>query len=70
MDPAILAHDIDAIKTPKVRSAYGQMVDFDVDAKVGYDVELRAVDENQVVKTCIERSNDAYQTWPNSADSV
>lgn len=62
MDPVVGTDRIDAVVTAQVRPADRQVVDLDVHAKVQHEVELRAVDQDQVVDGGIDSRDDAHQT--------
>lgn len=54
VNPVVLADRINAIVAPKIGSANGEMVHFDVSSKLEDEVELRTIDQDEIVKTRID----------------
>jgi hypothetical protein len=63
MDPIILTHGVDAIVTPKIGSADSEMIYLDVLPELEDEVELRTVDQDEIMETCIDWRHDADQAW-------
>lgn len=59
--PIVCPNSINAILTTQVGSTNSQMISFNVDSKVKNDVELRAVDEDQVMDRGIGGRDQSHQ---------
>jgi hypothetical protein len=55
VNPVILADSINAIVAPKIGSTNGQVVHFDVSSKLEDEVELWAIDQDEIVEARIDR---------------
>ena len=54
MDPVVLTDGIDTIVASEIGASDSQMVDLDVLGEVKDEVELRAVDEDEIVKAGVD----------------
>ena len=54
MDPVVLADCIDAIIASEVGSTNGKMVHFNVSSKLEDEVELRTIDQDEIVEARID----------------
>ena len=67
MNPVIITNSIDSIITAKVCSTDRKMVDFNIDTEIKHKMKLRAVHENQIMNCCIDRRDQADQSWSHGA---
>ena len=50
MDPVVLTNSIDAVITSKVSSTDGEMIHFDISAKLEDEVELWTVNQDEIME--------------------
>ena len=65
VNPVVLADRINAIVTSEIGSTNGEMVDFDVPSKLEDEMELRTVDQYEIVEARIDWRHD-----PNEARTI
>lgn len=63
MNPIIFTNGVNAIVTPQVGSADGEMIDFDVLPELEDEMELRTVDQDEIMEAGIDWRYDADQAW-------
>lgn len=54
MDIIVRSNRIDTIIASEICTPYSQMVHFDIQRKVEYDMEFGAIDQDQVVNSCVD----------------
>jgi hypothetical protein len=67
MNPVVSAHKVDTVIGAEISTTNGQMVDLDIHAKVEDDVELRTINQEQVVHRGVGWRDQTDQSRPNCA---